>query len=122
MGDPVGDPSWLGKISYMGVPLPIDVEPTEKNKKVYEVIHAKMAAPGRMNRVDVEKKYGELTNKQWYDFVKTSGSYISSRIESSHDKLMKMDAGKVDKWMSDMDQNSRAQAAKRLGLKEVKRP
>ena len=120
MGDPVGDANWLGKISYLGVPLPIDVEPTEQNKKVYEVIHSKMAAPGRMNRVDVEKKYGELTNRQWYDFVKASGGYLSKRITDSHDKLMKMSPGQVDKWMAEVDETARARAANGMGLRVVK--
>jgi len=120
LGEPIGDASTLSKLSYLGVPLPILAPATEKNKKVYELIVAKGAAPGRMNRVDVERKYGELSNKQWYDFVKMSGGYIVKRIEDSHDSLMKMTPAKVDKFMSDVDQTGRIRAAKLLGLKEIK--
>lgn len=73
--------------------LPVNVKPTREGDdlKAYSIIQKFGMTPTFPNRPQIEKRYGELTDPQWYDFRKDVGQRIKKNVVSNYDALNRLD-------------------------------
>ena len=116
LGDPLGDNTWYGKISNLGLPIAFRVSDNPVNRELYQTLLDKGVAPADLRRTLVEERYGPLTDEQFTQFAKTSGASIKDALAGNLTQLQGMSAPDAKKFVAKAVQTADLQSASDLGL------
>lgn len=121
-GDPLGNRTWFGKLADTGVPLAFQVEETSENQKFYRTLAQKGASPPELRRYVLEEKYGPLSDDQFADFARRSGTLLKRAVSQNLSGLEAMTPKQVKDYMSKVATQADRTAAAALGLVAEKAP
>jgi hypothetical protein len=116
LGDPLGDNTWYGKISNLGLPIAFRVSDNPVNRELYQTLLDKGVAPADLRRTLVEERYGPLTDEQFTQFAKSSGASIKDALAGNLTQLQGMSAPDAKKFVAKAVQTADLQSASDLGL------
>lgn len=118
LGDPLYDHSWYAKIARTGLPIAVGVADTSENQQLYTAILNQGVAIPALSRTRVEDEYGQLTQDQWNQFAKTSGTTLKSSLLSNLNTLQNTDPADARKLVSINANAADATAARSMGLEK----
>lgn len=118
LGDSLYDHSWYAKIARTGLPIAVGVADTSENQQLYTAILNQGVAIPALSRTRVEDEYGQLTQDQWNQFAKTSGTTLKSSLLSNLNTLQNTDPADARKLVSINANAADATAARSMGLEK----
>jgi N12 class adenine-specific DNA methylase/16S rRNA G966 N2-methylase RsmD len=116
LGDELGDQTWYGKISNLGLPIAFRVSDNPTNRDLYQTLLNKGVAPPDLRRTDIEQRYGALTDAQFTQFAKTSGENIKNNLVSNIASIQQMQPAEAKSFVVKAAAQADSQAASSLGL------
>jgi hypothetical protein len=115
-GDPLYDHSWYAKVSRTGVPIAFGVADNTQNRELYLALVDKGVAPQPLRRSLIEEHYGPLTDEQFNQFAKTSGTALKTELIQNLPALQSMSSPDAKKFVAKAVQAADLQSASNLGL------
>jgi hypothetical protein len=122
LGDPLGDNTWYGKMSMLGLPVAFKVEDNQQNRALYQMMLDKGVAPPDLKRTILEDKYGPLTDDQYEQFAMQRGAAIKAQLLNEVSTLNSSPAPDVKRSVGALASKADAETAMSLGLLPVAKP
>jgi N12 class adenine-specific DNA methylase len=116
LGDPLGDNSWYGKLANLNLPIEFRISDTYPNQPLYQMMLDKGVAPPNLSRTELEQKYGSLTDAQFAQFAKISGTSIKNALVSNLPTLQAESPEASKSFVVKAATQADAEAATQLGL------